>query len=70
MRHVNACRRALGLAWLANRARIQREAVAAIERTGGKAWYDWEWQNDAPVPDASTGWPAWLVEAITTRTGR
>src|SRR5437016_5136693 len=55
---------ALGLGWIANRARIQREAVAAIERAGGKAWYNWEWQDDAPVPDARPRWPSWLVEAI------
>lgn len=53
--------------WLgrvANRARIQREAVAVIERAGGKAWYDWEWKNGSPAPSGRPGWPRWLVDGI------
>ena len=37
---------ALGFGWIANRAGVQREAVAAIERAGGKVWYQWEWLDD------------------------
>jgi hypothetical protein len=30
------------LGWICNRARVQREAVAAIEAAGGMVSFDWE----------------------------
>src|SRR5580700_6645570 len=30
-----------GLGWIVHRARVQRDAVAAIERAGGSVRYDW-----------------------------
>ena len=32
--------------WVANRARVQREAVAAIERAGGHVYYEWQCRDD------------------------
>jgi len=34
-----------GLGWMVRSARIQREAVRAIEKAGGSVDYDWEWTN-------------------------
>jgi Leucine Rich repeat len=31
-----------GLGWIVHDARVQRDAVAAIQSTGGQATYDWE----------------------------
>ena len=61
-----------GLGWLAYRARIQREAIAAIERGGGKAYFDWEVTTYngryapslTPVAGASSRWPARLVRLL------
>ncbi len=57
-----------GLGWIAYRARIQREAVAAIEQAGGHVKYDWELQElqgGQPVgPGAKPPWPKWLIDAI------
>ena len=54
---------ALGFGWIANRAGVQREAVAAIERAGGKVWYQWEWLNDDAI-EGKPNWPQWLVNVI------
>jgi internalin A len=52
-----------GMGWYAYRARVQREAVAAIEAAGGKVYYDWEWNDDRPaLPTAKPKWPKWLVD--------
>ena len=44
--------------WVVQRARVQRDAVAAIQRAGGTVWYDWvsvgSW-HDNPSSE-------WLVE--------
>ena len=42
--------------------RIQREAVAAIEKAGGKVWYEWEWKDGKPSQEESLWVPAWLVD--------
>ena len=34
-----------GLGWIARRAKVQRDAVAAAKRVGGSAWYDWQWKS-------------------------
>ena len=41
---------AAGLGWIVRSARIQREAVAAIERAGGRVIYDFESNNVTPTP--------------------
>lgn len=54
------------LGWIINRARVQRDAVAAIERAGGKVMYDreWSWKWNRPVPTGKPRWPDWLVKRV------
>lgn len=52
----------LGL--MVHHARVQREAVAAIERAGGTVRYDWQWKNDRPVPNGRPWWPTGLVDLL------
>lgn len=48
---------AVGLGWWSHKARQQREAVAALEKAGGLAVYDFqERQLDKPPY-----WPRWLI---------
>jgi internalin A len=54
----------LGLGWLVRNARIQREAVAAIERAGGSVSYDWEWNNETSIPGGKPWAPIWLMDLI------
>jgi internalin A len=56
----------VGLGWIGHRARVQRQAVAAIEKAGGAVSYDFQWyglgidpQTQPPEP-----WPKWLVDAV------
>lgn len=44
------------LGWITHRARVQRQAVAAIVRAGGYVAYDYDWMN----PGAKPRGPAWL----------
>jgi hypothetical protein len=53
-----------GLGWLVRCARIQREAVAAIEKAGGWIKYDWEWSNRNDIPEGKPWAPRWLVDLI------
>ncbi len=53
---------ALGL--VGNRGGVQRRGVAAIEKAGGKVWYDWEWQDGSPVASSGPRWPTWLVTSV------
>src|SRR4051812_18842713 len=52
------------LGWIAHRARVQREAVAAIKRAGGHVYYDWERNDGKPVPNGKPRWPRWLVDRL------
>jgi hypothetical protein len=54
------------LGWLAYRARVQRDAVAAIRRIGGSVLYDWQVADDKswPVEKRQAGWRAWLAARI------
>lgn len=45
-----------GLGWLVHRARVQREAVAAVLRAGGTVEYDLDGNGRRPVP----AWWSWL----------
>ena len=54
----------VGAGWLVHRAHVQRDAVAAIERAGGKVMYDWQWRNARKLPDGRIRWPNWLVDRI------
>jgi len=52
------------LGWVVHRARIQRNAVAAIERAGGTAVYDWQWKNEGYIRNGKPAAPKWLVDHI------
>jgi len=52
-----------GLGWVVYRARVQRQAVAAIESAGGKVYYEWDWAG-YPSPGAKPGPPRWLFDAL------
>ena len=54
----------VGLGMLVRSARIQREAVAAIEAADGVVNYDWEWSNGRSIPGARPWAPKWLVDLI------
>ncbi len=54
----------LWLGWFVRCARIQREAVAAIQHAGGKVAYDWEWSNGKPIPGGKPSAPQWLIDLI------
>src|SRR4051794_37552902 len=51
------------LGWLIRSARVQREAVAAIERAGGQVTYDWSWDYDVAMetPRPASRWRPWLA---------
>src|SRR5262249_25028220 len=67
-----------GLGWTVQRANVQRDAVAAIERAGGHVYYDWQCDpNGMPLPVASASedasasvlgapphWPSALVKGL------
>jgi internalin A len=53
-----------GLGWIVRSARIQRDAVAAIERAGGEVTYDWEWQYTTSMPAGKPRAPRWLVKLL------
>jgi hypothetical protein len=62
---------AVGLGWIVHRARVQRGAVAAIARAGGRVYYDWEVKyvpgaavSYQPVPNSKPPWPKWLVDHL------
>jgi internalin A len=48
-----------GLGWVAYRARVQREVVAAIKAAGGSVDYGWDW----PEPRSYQP-PRWLMDAL------
>jgi hypothetical protein len=52
------------LGWFVRSARIQRQAVAAIEKAGGSVAYEWDFQNGSPIPNGKPWWPKWLVEIV------
>jgi len=53
------------LGWIVRSARIQREAVAAITKSGGSVNYNWEeWKNGVLVPGGRPWAPRWLVDLL------
>jgi internalin A len=50
----------VGLGWIVQGARIQRQAVAAIRRDGGLVFYDWHHWDGKGEPGA----PKWLVDRL------
>ena len=53
-----------GLGWFVREAEIQRDAVAAIERSGGGVSYQWEWREWKSIPRGKPWAPKWLVDRI------
>jgi hypothetical protein len=41
-----------GIGWVVRIARIQRGAVAAIQRAGGRVWYSWEFKDGKPISNS------------------
>ncbi len=54
----------LWLGWLVRCARVQLDAVAAIEHAGGKVAYDWEWSSGKLIPGGKPWSPRWLTDLI------
>jgi hypothetical protein len=54
----------IGLGWLVRSARIQREAVVAIEKAGGHVTYDWAFINGTSVAGGKPWAPQWLVDTL------
>ena len=54
----------VGLGWLVNSARTQREAVAEIREVSGIVEYDWEWHNGNRIPHGKPWAPGWLVDLM------
>jgi hypothetical protein len=53
-----------GMGWVVRCARVQRDAVAAVERAGGSVRYDWEWKDLHPISNSKPWWPSWLVQSL------
>ena len=54
-----------GFGWIVHEARVQRQAVAAIERAGGKVDYDESFLGYSPERDfREPGWKEWLVDHL------
>jgi internalin A len=53
-----------GLGWVVHHARVQRDAVAAIERAGGRVMYEWQFKNSIPNPAGKPWAPKWLVDLV------
>jgi hypothetical protein len=53
-----------GSGWIVRIVRIQRDAVAAIERTGGTVIYDWRVGNGTFGPRSSRWCAKWLVDLV------
>ena len=52
------------LGWVTNKARRQREAVAAVKKHGGWVHYDYEFDNDCFVPGSQPWAPLWFRRMI------
>jgi hypothetical protein len=53
-----------GLGWIVHRADVQRDAVAAILKTGGVVSYDWDRRDGAWISGAKPRAPSWLVDLV------
>ena len=54
-----------GSGWLVYRAKVQRDAVAVILRSGGSVVYDWEYDpGDGFAPPRQPNAPRWLVDRL------
>jgi hypothetical protein len=53
-----------GLGWVVREAHIQRDAVAAIRKVGGKVFSGWEWRNYTYTSGGKPWAPRWFVDLI------
>src|SRR5262245_44099219 len=54
-----------GLGWVVHRARVQRNAVTAIERAGGRVYYDWQSSPSGRSNPKARHWiPQWFVDYL------
>ena len=53
-----------GLGWIINRAAVQRDAVAVIERNGGSVKYQWDWMDEGPNCSGKPRWARRLLDYI------
>ena len=53
-----------GLGWIVRQAHVQRDAVAAIEKSGGGVSYHWGWRDGKSIPRGKPWAPKWLVDRI------
>ena len=53
-----------GLGWIVHGAHVQRDSVAAIQRAGGTALYDWQFKDGKAVRNGKPSVLTWLVERI------
>ncbi|HEV3165126.1 MAG TPA: hypothetical protein VGZ22_13960, partial [Isosphaeraceae bacterium] len=55
-----------GSGWFAYRVRVQRDAVRAITRANGHAYYDWQWnpEREEFLPNARSPVPGWLLNRL------
>jgi hypothetical protein len=54
------------LGWIVRSAKIQRDAVTAIEKERGTVYYDWELSNGAYSQVGKPAAPDWLIHLIGT----
>ena len=52
------------LGWIANRARVQRSAVAAVKKAGGLAIYDFEEHRGSTPPQGLPPWKRAIADSI------
>ena len=52
------------LGWIIRSARIQREAVLAIQRAGGSVMYDWDRSKTKLIPGGEPWTPKWLADLV------
>ena len=52
------------MGWVANSARIQRDAVATIRRASGGVVYDWSYSGGEFEANKAPEWPRWLVDTL------
>jgi internalin A len=53
-----------GLGWIVHQANVQRDAVAAIERTGANVLYSWDFEEGNRIPGGTPWAPQWFADLI------
>jgi hypothetical protein len=51
-------------AWIFYTAKVQHDAVAAVEKAGGSVTYDWELRDGPVLPTPKPPWLKWLVDTF------